>query len=78
MGKTRLVDLERLAEIDSKPETFMSRDLRSNSILISPRGNCPVLFGLRAKTFDSAKINSQYLAESSMTETIDGMIVFQT
>ena len=78
MGKTRLVDLERLAEIDSKPETFMSRDLRSNSILVSPRGNCPVLFGLRAKTFDSAKINSQYLAESSMTEAIDGMIVFQT
>ena len=26
MGKTRLVDLERLAEIDSKPETFMSKN----------------------------------------------------
>ena len=74
----RKVDLVRLAEIDEDPNTFMSRDLRSNSVLISPRGNCPVLFGLRAKTFESAKKGCEFLVESNNTESIEGYVVFQT
>jgi len=78
MSKSRVVDLDRLREVDEQPETFMSRDLRTNSILISPRGNCPVLFGLRAKTYESAKSYSHYLAESELTEAVEGILVFKT
>tara|TARA_B100000941_G_scaffold120012_1_gene84233 strand:+ start:6229 stop:7419 length:1191 start_codon:yes stop_codon:yes gene_type:complete len=78
MCRPREVDLTRLAEVDGQPQTFMSRDLRTNSILISPRGNCPVLFGLRAKTYESAKTNSHYLAESKLTEAVAGILVFKT
>ena len=78
VGKARQVDLSRLAELDSDPNTFMSRDLRSNSVLISPRGNCPVLFGIRAKTESSALNGCKYLLDSKITEPVEGFIVFQT
>ena len=77
-GKPREVDLLRLSELDSDPNTFMSRDLRSKSILISPRGNCPVLFGIRARTESSAINGCKYLLESKITEPVEGFMVFQT
>jgi tRNA(Ile2)-agmatinylcytidine synthase len=73
-----MVDLDRIAMLDSDPNTFMSRDLRSNSILISPRGNCPVLFGVRAKTEAAAEKACQYLLDSETTESVKGYMVFQT
>ena len=77
-GRTRKVDLSRLDELDSDPNTFMSRDLRSKSVLISPRGNCPVLFGIRARTESSAINGCKYLLESKITEPVEGFMVFQT
>ena len=77
-GKARKVDLSRLGELDSDPNTFMSRDLRSNSILISPRGNCPVLFGIRARTESSAITGCKHLLDSDNTEPVSGYLVFKT
>lgn len=77
-GNSRVVDLDRIATLDNDPDTFMSRDLRSNSILISPRGNCPVLFGVRAKTELAASRAAQYLLDSPITESVKGYMVFQT
>jgi len=74
----RMVDLDRIAILDSDPNTFMSRDLRSNSILISPRGNCPVLFGVRARTETAAEKACKYLLDSDTTESVKGYMVFQT
>ena len=77
-GGQRKVDLSRIAELDSGLDTFMSRDLRSNSVLISPRGNCPVLFGIRARTESTAINACNYLIESKFTEAVDGHMVFKT
>lgn len=74
----RRVDFDRLRELDNDPNIFMSRDLRSKSVLISPRGNCPVLFGLRAKTHQSALQGCKYLIDSNDTEPVVGNVVFQT
>ena len=76
--KSRKVDLSKLLIVDEDHNTFMSRDLRSKNILISPRGNCPVLFGLRAKTLQSAKKNCEFLIDSDETEEIYGHMIFQT
>ena len=74
----RLIDTDRLMEIDARKDTFMSRDSRTGNSLIAPRGPCPVLFGVRATTFGSAKESAQYLIDSDNTETISGMRVFVT
>lgn len=76
--KKREIDMSALAVVDNDPETFMSRDVRSNNILIAPRGNCPVLFGLRAKTMAAAEKNCQLLLDAVNTEQAEGYIVFQT
>jgi len=74
----RQVDLNLLSIIDEDPNNFMSRDLRSNSVLISPRGNCPVLFGLRSRTYESAKTSCEQLLQSPNTEEVEGYVVFKT
>ena len=75
---TRKIDLELLTEVDEDPDTFMSRDPRSDNVLIAPRGNCPVLFGIRARTLESAKRNCELLINSPNTEDIEGYMVFET
>ena len=76
--KKREIDMAALDEVDSDAETFMSRDIRSNNILIAPRGNCPVLFGLRTKTISAAEKNCQVLLNAINTEQTEGHIVFKT
>ena len=77
-NKKREIDMAALDLVDNDPETFMSRDIRSNNILIAPRGNCPVLFGLRAKTISAAEKNCQILLNATNTEQTEGHIVFRT
>ncbi len=77
-GRERLVDLDRLDDVDNDPNTFMSRDLRTKSALISPRGNCPVLFGIRALTRDSALASCKHLVDSKRTESVEDYLVFKT
>ncbi len=74
----REIDLDRLKEIDTKKDTFMSRDSRTGNSLIAPRGPCPVLFGVRATVFESAEKSAQYLIDSDKTEPVSGMRVFVT
>jgi len=78
LEKSRLIDLERLAEIDELEYTFMSRDPRTGNTMIAPRGPCPVLFGLRARKFEVAYDSACHLLESSSTERNSGMRVFTT
>jgi tRNA(Ile2)-agmatinylcytidine synthase len=59
-------------------ETFMSRDPRTDRSLISPRGTCPVLFGVRARTEANASSAGRTLAAASETEPIIAMRVFAT
>ena len=75
---SRLIDSNRLQEIDELKDTFMSRDSRTGNSLIAPRGPCPVLFGVRATTFESAHNSAQYLIDSKQTEPVSGMRVFVT
>lgn len=77
-NKKRKIDMAALDLVDNDPETFMSRDIRSKNILIAPRGNCPVLFGLRAKTISAAEKNCQILLNATNTEQTEGYIVFRT
>ena len=76
--RPRRVDVASLAVVDGWPDTFLSRDPRKGTNLIAPRGNSPVLFGLRATSFETAERGCQRLLEGSGTEHVDRWRVFQT
>lgn len=76
--KARSVCQHTLHQVAMNDETFMSRDPRTERSLISPRGTCPVLFGVRAKTQADASSAASTLAEAPETEPILGMRVFAT
>lgn len=76
--KARSVCQHTLDEVAMNAETFMSRDPRTERSLISPRGTCPVLFGVRAKTEADASSAARTLADAPETEPILGMRVFAT
>jgi tRNA(Ile2)-agmatinylcytidine synthase len=77
-SKARFVCQHTLGEVATNDETFMSRDPRTERSLISPRGTCPVLFGVRAKTQANASSAGRTLASAPETEPIIGMRVFAT
>jgi len=64
--------------IDSWQGTFMSRDSRKGRSLIAPRGNCPVLFGVRARDKKTANNAAKKLLESEATQPSSGMRIFMT
>lgn len=74
----RLIDLELAKNLDNMYDTFMSRDPRSDNLMIAPRGDCPVLFGLRAKYDQDARNACNALLESPKTENHSGYRVFVT
>jgi len=67
-----------LSVIDSWQGTFMSRDSRKGRSLIAPRGNCPVLFGVRARDKKTANNAAKKLLESEATQPSSGMRIFMT
>lgn len=67
-----------LSVIDSWQGTFMSRDSRKGRSLIAPRGNCPVLFGVRARDKKTANNAAKKLLESEATQQSSGMRIFMT
>ena len=67
-----------LSVIDSWQGTFMSRDSRKGRSLIAPRGNCPVLFGVRARDKKTANNAARKLLESEATQPSSGMRIFMT
>lgn len=74
----RRIDREALMELDSWPQLVFSRDPRRGKQLIAPRGNSPVLFGLRSRTAEEAKRGCQLLLEASGTEAAYGWRLFKT
>jgi|TARA_B100001741_G_scaffold311056_1_gene311475 tRNA(Ile2)-agmatinylcytidine synthase len=72
----REVSDEALIIVEKMDETFLCRDPRTNRGLIAPRGPCPVMFGVRATSRETAKKATQILVEGS-AETI-GNRVFAT
>jgi tRNA(Ile2) C34 agmatinyltransferase TiaS len=64
--------------IDSWQGTFMSRDSRKGRSLIAPRGNCPVLFGVRARDEKTANNAAKKLLQAEATQSSIGMRTFLT
>ena len=67
-----------LLSIDAMDSTFLSRDPRKGTRLIAPRGPCPVLFGVRARDADSARIAGERLRFAEATERTVALRVFTT
>lgn len=53
--KERYVSEELLTKVEKMEETFLCRDPRTNRGLISPRGNSPILFGVRSQNQTGAR-----------------------
>ena len=56
----------------------MSRDPRQSRSLISPRGDCPVLFGIRSQSYDSALSAVERLVSAEQTQPVIAYRVFKT
>lgn len=67
-----------LAEVASIEGTFLTRDPRTQRSLISPRGTCPVLFGIRGRTKEAAQQAASMLIEAESTEPLLAWRVFAT
>jgi tRNA(Ile2)-agmatinylcytidine synthase len=74
----RKIDENMLSEIDKWEDIVFSRDPRRGTGLIAPRGQSPVLFGIRSITKRSAEVACQTLLASDETEQHDGWRVFCT
>ena len=74
----RTVCEKALARADELPGTFLTRDPRTERSLISPRGTCPVLFGVRSRTEGTAEEAARLLAAAEATEPSIAWRVFCT
>ena len=61
----RYVSEDALKVVDDIEGTFLCRDPRTKRGLISPRGPCPVMFGVRATTRDVANQATEILVQNS-------------
>ena len=60
------------------PETFMNRDPTRGHGMISPRSPCPVLFGIRARTEQSALAAIEAILSSRGVESVEDYAIFKT
>ena len=74
----RRIDDAVIREIDEWPEIVFSRDPRKGTSLIAPRGHSPVLFGVRARTFEAAEEAAGLIVSSGNTEDVQFHRVFIT
>ena len=61
----RFVSQDALELVDNLEGTFLCRDPRTNRGLISPRGPCPVMFGVRATSKSIADKATEILVQNS-------------
>ena len=61
----RFVSQDALKLVDNLEGTFLCRDPRTNRGLISPRGPCPVMFGVRATSKSTANKATEILVQNS-------------
>ena len=74
----RKLDEKATQYVDDLEGTFLCRDDRLQSSLLAPRGNSPVLFGIRTWQRDDAEQAARTLIDAPMTEAISGWMVFET
>jgi tRNA(Ile2)-agmatinylcytidine synthase len=72
----RSVSEESLTIVDEMDGTFLCRDSRTRRGLIAPRGECPVMFGVRATSSDVALEATKELIRGSAETT--GFRIFRT
>ena len=76
--QSRRIDMNALLEIDGMEGVVLSRDPRNGSGLIAPRGPSPVLFGVRATSFEVAEKACLHLLDAPETEEASAWRVFET
>ena len=74
----RQLDEVALAEVEDLKDTFLCRNPKLGTSLLAPRGNSPVLFGIRSWTKDGAQHALDILEQGNDTEPTKGSLVFQT
>ena len=74
----RRLDQDAMQIIDEMEETFLCRDHRLGASMLAPRGNSPVLFGIRAWTKSGAEKALQMLVDGPDTESTSGSMIFET
>lgn len=75
---TRQLDEKALIEVESLKDTFLCRNPKLGTSLLAPRGNSPVLFGIRSTTKEGAQEALHILEQGKNTESTKGSLVFQT
>ena len=74
----RKLDAKAVELVDNMDSTFLCRDDRLGTSLLAPRGNSPVLFGVRTWTKEAAEEALQLLIRGEQTEPVQGYLVFET
>ncbi len=74
----RQLDEKATRYVDQLEGTFLCRDDRLQSSLLAPRGNSPVLFGIRTWEQEVARHAAQTLIKGKMTEAVSGWMIFET
>ena len=74
----RQLDEEALTEVEDLKDTFLCRNPKLGTSLLAPRGNSPVLFGIRSWTKEGAQQALDILEQAEDTEPTKGSLVFQT
>ena len=74
----RELDEDAVHLIDQMQGTFLCRDNRLGNSLLAPKGESPVLFGIRAWTKQVAEETLELLLDAPKTEPVIGALVFQT
>ncbi|MFB1005755.1 MAG: DUF1743 domain-containing protein [Candidatus Poseidoniaceae archaeon] len=74
----RMVCEQAITTVTGMKGMFLTRNPRSQHSLISPRGTCPVLFGVRGRTPEITTAAAKVLVEGPGTEDVLGWRVFAT
>ena len=74
----RQLDEGALTLVEDLEDTFLCRNPKLGTSLLAPRGNSPVLFGIRAWTKEGAQQALTILENGRNTEPSKGSLVFQT
>lgn len=74
----RRLDEHGLKLVEELAETFLCRNPKLGTSLLAPRGNSPVLFGIRSWSKEGALSALKILENAEGTESIKGSLVFKT
>ena len=74
----RRLDEDALDDVDGLEDTFLCRNPKLGTSLLAPRGNSPVLFGIRSWTRQGAHDALNILQNGKHTEQSKGSLIFKT